>query len=173
MHVGCQLEFQNRGATGSESQYVVGQRENEEDNAITKQILQQEIMNMKNTGRSSKSSSTSRESSAGKDLNNSSGTASRGGIVREEAGSRRSGTVSHSNSSSSVNSARALSPEKANNNSHSGSPISIQNILKKFSKDSNRSPSSSSAVIKSDSKSSLTNRLGDIENPMSSNNNKV
>ncbi|CAL8110865.1 unnamed protein product [Orchesella dallaii] len=163
---GCQLEVQNLGATGSQSQYVVGQRENEEDNAITKQILQQEIMNMKNTGRSSKSSSASRESSVGKDLNNSSNR-----LVREEAGSRRSTSVSHSNSSSSVNSARALTPEKSNNNSHSGSPISIQNILNKFNKDSNRS-SSPSTVAKSDSKSSLLDKLGEIRSSLSSNNNK-
>lgn len=152
-YAGCQLEVQNLGATGSLSQYAVGHKENDEDNAITKQILQQEIMNMKNTGRSSKSSSTSRESSVGKDLNNSSNR----NLTREESGSKRSASVSHSNSSTSVNSARAFSPEKMNNNSNSGSPISIQNILKKFSKDSNKTPSPTT----------------ELKNSLSSNNNKV
>ena len=154
---------------------MVGQRENDEDNAITKQILQQEIMNMKNTGRSSKSSSTSRESSVGKEMYNTSASsgASRGSsyTAKEEMGSRRS--VCHSNSSSSVNSARALSPEKLNNNSQTGSPISVQNILNKFTKDSSRTPSPSTPVIKSNSKSSLLDKLGEIRNSLSSNNNKV
>lgn len=170
---GCQLEVQNLGATGSASQYVVGQKENEEDNAITKRILQQEIMNMKNAGRSSKS--VSRESSIGKEMYNSSTSSatSRGSNSakeKEEMGSGRS--VSHSNSSSSVNSARAFSPEKVNNNSHSGSPISITNILNKFSKDG-RTPSPSGSVVKSDSKSSLLDKLGEIRNSLTSNSNKV
>lgn len=125
-------------------------------------------MNIKNTGRNSKSSSTSRESSVSKDLNN-------GGNRNNlsETGSRRSSSLSHSNSSSSVNSTRALSPEKANNNSHNGSPVSIQNILNKFGKDSNRSPSASSDVSKSDSKSSLLDKLDEIRSSLYSNNNKV
>ncbi|CAG7716093.1 unnamed protein product [Allacma fusca] len=183
---GCLLEVQNIGATSSETSYVIGQKENEEDNALTKKIFQQEILNMKNKADNNRSSSSSREGSVGAESTNSNNSTNRnrlmsslssGGLITNNANSDSSKhevpsrkSVSHSNSTSSVLSAigaRSTSPDK-NSQGNASSPMSIQNFFNKFNsagpekREKSLSPTSG--------KSSILGRLNEIKNNLANNN---
>jgi hypothetical protein len=156
------LEVQNIGATSSESSYIVGRPENKEDNAITKKIFQQEIINMKNAEKHGiRSSSSSREGSVESQTNNNAVFNKQ----RQPMDSSKKVASNSSSSSSSSNNSRGVTPDH-HQNSNTGSTTSIQNFLNKF-KDKSPSPTN-----QGDSKSFL-GRLGEIKNSLSNHNNKV
>ncbi len=161
------MEVENIGGTSSETSYIFGRPENKADNAITKKIFQQEIINMKNAEKTSnRSSSSSRESSVGLEMSQINNNTA--GRQRQSTGSpKKTASISNSTSSSSINSGRGISPD--NQNSNIGSNNSLQNFLNKFSsKDKSPSPNNG------DSKTFLS-KLGDIKNSFtnSSHHNKV
>ena len=184
---GCQLEVQNIGATSSESSYIMGQKENEEENAITKKIFQQEILNLRKKADAyrSSSNSSSREGSVNLDNSNSTnrnrlGSTDSGNSVTNKSYNAdnsndnsvpsRNPMISHSNSTSSVGSTRSNnSPEKQQNNSNASTPISLQNILNKFNamggeklREKSLSPTGSGK--------SILGRLSEIKNNLANNN---
>ena len=180
--LGCQLEVQNIGATSSESSYIMGQKENEEENAITKKIFQQEILNLRKKADAyrSSSNSSSREGSVHLDNSNSTnrnrlGSTDSGNSVTNRSynadnSNDNNARFSHSNSPSSVGSTRSNnSPEKLQNNSNASTPISLQNILNKFNamggeklREKSLSPTGSGK--------SILGRLSEIKNNLANNN---
>lgn len=190
LFLGCQLQVQNLGATSDRSSYILSSKENEDDNAITKEIFQQEIMNMKNS-ENSRSSSASREGSIGRDgsggsydnninrlrLGSAENKNKTGHLGRSELENYHSGedissvkrSISHSNSNSSFHGqVRRSSPEKQNTVT---SPTSFQNFLNKLGnlgaerKEKELSPTGKDKSIR--------DRLNEIKNNLTNNNTKV